>query len=151
MAIENKPSAMARRRIEAERRVRRLGRAAVLVLDANREDLGRLSRLFEREGAEVRTATSAAEALLLMRESLPDVLVSELPLPVADGLAFISEVRRDPSLQRVAAIALTGCLTSKVAAEDAGFDRFFVKPVDEDALLAEMTRMLGVRRRAVGS
>jgi len=151
MAIENKDAATPRGRVQADRRTRRLSRAAVVVFDSDRDDLEHLSILFEREGAEVRRATCAADALALLRERLPDVVVSGLSLPVAEGLAFISEVRRDPALQRVAAIAVTGSFTSRVAAEDAGFDRFLVKPVDEEELIGEMARMLGVRRRAVGS
>ena len=88
----------------------------------------------------------------MMHERAPDVLVVELPLPVIDGLDFIRSVRRDPSLQRTPAIALTrDARFASSAAEDAGFDRLFVKPVEDERLLTEVARMLEVRRRAAGS
>jgi CheY-like chemotaxis protein len=149
---DDKTSAM-RRRPGPAGAPRRLGRATILLVDGDPQTLERVSRLLEAEGATVRTATRVSDALAQMRERTPDVLVSELTLPPEDGFAFIRAVRRDPTLQRTPAIALTGDsrFASSITAEDAGFDRLFVKPADDELLIVEMVRMLGVRRRAAGA
>ena len=155
MGTENKAAIPRRGGTVAEaRRAQRLSRVAIVVEGvegAQSDDLERVEGFLAREGAEVRKAESSAVALSLLRERLPDVLVSGLALPLSPALALIAEIRRDPMLQCVAAIAVGSTPTHRFAAEDAGFDRFFVEPVDLETLVAEIVRMVGVKRRAVGS
>jgi DNA-binding response OmpR family regulator len=152
MGTENKAAMLRRAGASPDgRRAQRLTRVAIVVEGGPRDDLERVEGFLAREGAEIRKAESSAVALSLLRERLPDVLVSALALPVSPALALIAEIRKDPLLQCVAAIAVGGTLTHRFAAEEAGFDRFFVEPVDLETLAAEIVRMVGVKRRAVGS
>ncbi len=149
---ENKTSGRPPKRSAASSRARRLERGTVLVLAQDARASDALRGLFTAEGAEVRTTAGAADALAIMRDWGPDVLVVELSFPVVEGLDFIRAVRRDPALQRTPAIALArDARFAPRAAEDAGVDRLFVSPVEDERLLSEVARMLDVRRRAAGS
>jgi signal transduction histidine kinase/ActR/RegA family two-component response regulator len=112
----------------------------VLVVDDDQDALDMLSRLLGDAGASVRTATSAAEALALLRWIRPDVLLSDLAMPDEDGYSLIRSVRtlERESGRRTPAVALTAYVRvqDRARAVDAGFDVFVEKPVDPDELLS---------------
>jgi CheY-like chemotaxis protein len=88
----------------------------------------------------VRTATSAAEALALLRWIRPDVLVSDLAMPDEDGYSLIRSLRmvERQSGRRTPAVALTAYVRvqDRARAVDAGFDSFVEKPVDPEELVS---------------
>jgi CheY-like chemotaxis protein len=102
--------------------------------------------LLEQHGAEVRTAGSAAEALSLVRSWRPDVLVSDIGMPDADGYELMLRVRalgqKDGGFVR--AVALTAYASEEDArlARHAGYDRHLPKPVDAAQLLRHLVELL---------
>jgi PAS domain S-box-containing protein len=120
----------------------------VLVADDEPDTLDFLVAVLEGCGAEVTTASSAAEAFRLMREAKPDVLVSDIGMPDEDGYALIRKVRRlgDDEGGRTPAIALTAYAREedRRAAIRAGFQTHMTKPV-EPSELAEVIANLGGR------
>lgn len=66
----------------------------ILVADADEKLLITLSTLLSREGYEVRTALDGFEALAVMRDSLPDLLISALQMPNMSGFELLSVMRR---------------------------------------------------------
>jgi CheY-like chemotaxis protein len=114
-----------------------------------------LSFLLGEAGASVRTATSTAEALLLLRWIQPHVLLSDLAMPGEDGYALIRSVRAGerPGGPRLPAVALTAYVRvqDRDRAVEAGFDMFVEKPVNPDELLAVVSGLVESRRgRASG-
>jgi CheY-like chemotaxis protein len=107
-------------------------------------------------GADVVAVSSAADAILKLEQSIPDVILSDIGLPDEDGFALIRRVRRLPPTRggRVPAVAVTAFTLSDDAEEAtrAGFQRQFRKPVETQELfravaaLAESGRV--ERRRA---
>lgn len=90
-------------------------------------------------GAIVETADSVDGALARLQTFTPDVVVSDIAMPVRDGHDFIRAVRRLPApVGRVPAIALTAYARAEDAeqAMEAGFSRHLPKPVASDALAA---------------
>ena len=110
----------------------------------------------ELYGAEVVAVACAADAILELAQSAPDVIISDIGLPDEDGLALIRRVRKLPPSRggRTPAVAVTAFTLSDDAEEAtrAGFQRHFRKPVDSQALfgavaaVAELGRI--ERRRA---
>lgn len=105
----------------------------------------------EEKGFEFRSASKAADALEILKEWHPDVIVSDLGLPDEDGYSLIKKIRTLPDTQKAAipAIALTGYgVAEGNAAVSAGFQIFRSKPIDPDTLIsvvkevATMTRLL---------
>ena len=106
-------------------------------------------------GASVRSVSNAADAMLALEQSRPDVILSDIGLPDEDGLELIRRVRKLPPSRggRVPAVAVTAftlCDDAEEAAR-AGFQRHFRKPVETAALFAaleELGRAGAVERRA---
>jgi signal transduction histidine kinase/ActR/RegA family two-component response regulator len=115
----------------------------LLLVDDDQDALDMLALLLGEAGASVRTASSAAEALALLRWIRPDVLVSDLAMPDEDGYSLIRNLRmvERSSGRRTPAVALTAYVRvqDRARAVDAGFDVFVEKPVDPD----ELTSVIG--------
>jgi CheY-like chemotaxis protein len=111
----------------------------VLVVDNDADARDVLSTVLAQRGAEVLTASSAAEALGVLERDRLDVLVSDIGMPDEDGYALIAKVRALPPERggRIPAAALT----AYAGAEDrdqvlaAGFQRHVPKPADPVALV----------------
>lgn len=118
----------------------RLDGLRILVVDDEADTRDLLKQGLEYCGATVKVAESAAEALELLRYSVPDVLISDIGMPGTDGYDFIRQVRK-LSRQRggkVAAIALTAYTRTedRLQALRAGYDMHVPKPVELTELVA---------------
>ena len=118
----------------------------VLAVDDDRDALFLVSEMLEAAGARVLVASSAAEALMLLDEDPPDVLVADLGMPQVDGFQLIDRVRRHhkKAVREVPAAALTAFARSedRVKALRAGFHVHLAKPIDPMELLTTIA-MLG--------
>jgi CheY-like chemotaxis protein len=97
-----------------------------------------LKRILELEGATVICAPSAPTARKLIRETGPDILVSDIGLPDEDGYQLIRSIRSAGTENSgIPAIALTAFAGTedRMRAFEAGFTRFLTKPVDAEHLV----------------
>jgi PAS domain S-box-containing protein len=128
-------------------RAGKLGGVRVLVVDDEHDTREILSVMLTRYGAEIRTAGSAAEAMELFGQWRPDVLVSDIGMPVEDGYVLIKKIRALPPENGadVPAIALTAYASAqdKRNALAAGFQRHLAKPVEPVALAKNVALILG--------
>ncbi|MBO3463617.1 MAG: response regulator [Aetokthonos hydrillicola CCALA 1050] len=112
----------------------------VLVVDSSVDCCNLITVLLQSYGVEVQQAFSCKQALEIFGQWQPDVLVSEIALPLEDGYTLIQQVRttRGERGKTVLAIAVTGYDNEKMlqSALDAGFDLWFTKPFDFDEFLA---------------
>ncbi|HEY7182370.1 MAG TPA: PAS domain S-box protein [Blastocatellia bacterium] len=124
-----------------------LGGVRVLVVDDEHDTREVLSVMLTRYGAEIRTAGSAAEAMTVFSQWLPDVLVSDIGMPEEDGYALIKKIRALPQENGadVPAIALTAFASAqdKKIALAAGFQRHLAKPIEPVALAKNVALILG--------
>ncbi|BAU10275.1 two-component hybrid sensor and regulator [Leptolyngbya sp. NIES-3755] len=101
--------------------------------------------LLEQYGATVKVAASATEALPLVTHLLPDLIVSDLGMPLVDGYEFIQRVRQLPANQggEIPAIALTAYVREedRIAAIAAGFQAHLTKPLEPTELLKTILRL----------
>ena len=121
--------------------------ASVLVVDDDEDTTELFATALAACGAQVVTATSAREALRRLTARLPDVVVSDIAMPGADGYWLVNELRRLPderaaSLPVVAATAF-GREHSRARALAAGFVDHLVKPVEPEALCLAVARAMG--------
>lgn len=118
----------------------RLEGQRILVVDDDEDTTRTLEVLLSLQGADVRTATSAAQGLEIVQSFLPHVLVSDIGMPGEDGYAFIERVRALPPERggRVPAVALTAYarVEDRVRVLSSGFEMHLTKPVDPAELLA---------------
>jgi CheY-like chemotaxis protein len=97
----------------------------------------------EGEGAEIKTSARTFEALDVLREWMPDLIISDLGLPDEDGISLIKKIRSNSHHVNVPAIALTGYGKDEGArAMAAGFQLYISKPVEPDQLLNVVNKLL---------
>jgi PAS domain S-box-containing protein len=112
----------------------------ILVVDDEADTRDLLKQGLEFCGATVKVAESAGEALELMKNAIPDVLISDIGMPGTDGYDFIRQVRKlsRQSGGKVAAIALTAYtrIEDRLQALRAGYDMHVPKPVELTELVA---------------
>jgi CheY-like chemotaxis protein len=112
----------------------RLEGLRVLVVDDDVDALDLASAILTRAGAETRLAVSVAEALDVLRQWRPDVLVSDIEMPGEDGYSLMRTVRALNAEEggRIPAVALTayGRLQARLSSLTAGFSMHVRKPVD---------------------
>jgi two-component system CheB/CheR fusion protein len=123
---------------EPEERAGSLAGVRMLVVDDDSETASAFAALLQLEGALVATAHDGEDALALLERNHVDLLVCDISMPGMDGYELMGQVRTNPRLAQLPAIALTGYT---VGADDqraraSGFDLTLTKPVSLDALIA---------------
>ena len=113
-------------------------RCRVLVVDDNRDAAHSIGIFLALEGHEAYTAGDGREALEIAARLAPDAVVLDIGLPLLDGYQVARALREGPATRGALLIALTGYgqQQDRLAAESAGFDHHFVKPVEPTALVA---------------
>jgi CheY-like chemotaxis protein len=113
--------------------------------DTDARDL--LKTTLEQAGANVRVAASAPEALDLFTQRIPDLLVSDVGMPIIDGCALMRDIRCLPEREggKVTAVAVTAYAraTDRERALAAGFDMFFAKPFLVSEFLGALAALVG--------
>lgn len=112
-----------------------------LVIAEDEAALAKVLKLrLEMEGFSVRLAADGAEALRLLREEVPDLLVCDLMMPVMDGFAVTRAVKEDPALSHLPILILTALKRDQDIAEliRLGVAGFASKPYDSKALTEQI-------------
>ena len=115
----------------------------VLVLDDEADARDLVTAVLVKAGARVRTAGSADEAIALLREQAPDVVLSDIGLPSEDGYSFIRRVREISPNVPAAALTAYASIDDHRRALEAGFQAHVTKPiepVDLTLLVASLVR-----------
>jgi PAS domain S-box-containing protein len=123
---------------------------SLLVVDDEPDTRELLVAVLEHHGACVTAAACVSEAIAVMKERAPDVIVSDIGMPEADGYDLVRWLRalEDERRRRTPAVALTGFARPEdgARASEAGFDAHMAKPVDPVALIRVIERMAIDRR-----
>ena len=121
--------------------------AASILLVEDKDSLRAMLRLaLEAQGHTVIEARDEAEAVTALRQSQPAVVLSDLRLPVGDGLGVLRAAKEaDPELPVIVMTAY-GSIQDAVAAMKQGALDFLAKPVDPDHLILLVARALAQRR-----
>ena len=104
-----------------------------LIADDNEQNLYMLRALLEGHGYEVVSARNGAEALEAARPEPPDMIITDILMPVMDGFTLCSEWKSDERLKRIPLVFYTATYTDPKDEELAlglGADKFIVKPMD---------------------
>lgn len=128
----------------------RLDGLRILLVEDDDDSREVLQVTLEQSGASVtgcNSVPSAINSITGPNGSIPDLIISDIAMPDADGYALISHIRGLPEEAggRVPAIALSAFATeqSRLRAIEAGFDRYATKPFDPDNLIREAAQLTG--------
>jgi len=119
-----------------EQKVHSLHGLDVLIVEDSADTLELLSAVFSREGANVTTAASAAEALHQAVVKRPGIIVSDIGMPETDGYQLLDQLRLIPGLKDVPAIAISGYASEedREHALSVGYLALVPKPIDVEVL-----------------
>jgi len=95
-----------------------------------------LKMRLEIEGFSVRTAGDGAEAMAMIRDRHPDVIVCDLMMPVMDGFEVTRALKQDPQLKSIPLLILSARKVQKEIDQltRLGVDGFIAKPFDSKEL-----------------
>jgi chemosensory pili system protein ChpA (sensor histidine kinase/response regulator) len=107
-------------------------------------------RLLERNGMRVLTAKDGVDAVSLLQENLPDIILLDIEMPRMDGYEVAAHVRGDPRLKNIPIVMITSRVSEKHRARaiELGVDDYLGKPYQESQLLDAIEPLVN-RRRAV--
>ena len=117
----------------------------LLVVDDNEQNLYMLQVLLRGHGYEVASAGDGAEALEQARRDPPDMIISDILMPVMDGFTLCREWKRDDRLKAIPLVFYTATYTDPKDEELAlslGAERFIVKPVEPDVLVRMLREVI---------
>jgi two-component system, cell cycle response regulator len=117
----------------------------VLIVDDAPEIRRIHTRFLHASGMEVLTAENGIDALALARRAVPDVIVTDVMMPIMDGLALCRRLRAEAATQRVAVVAVTGAADQAQAALAAGCDAVLAKPCSRALLLTTIQLLIDHR------
>lgn len=120
-------------------------RGRVLIVDDDRKILDLLIELLEFEGYEIATATDGTEAIGLSIGFVPDVIVSDVVMPVLGGLELCRRLKEDPRTAGIPVLLISGRIPSDDAGIDglnAGADDYLDLPFRNEELLVKVARLV---------
>jgi CheY-like chemotaxis protein len=110
--------------------------------------------ILERAGYQVQTANDGKEALTMLTEHPPDLVITDIEMPNVDGIALTANIRSHPRLANIPVLIVTSRTNEDDHRRglDAGADALIVKSAfDEPSLLSAVSRLLGDARELDGA
>ena len=122
---------------------------SILVVDDNIELLDAIKHGFEIAGFETRIAASAEEALEVLNENSPDIIICDVLMPGMDGYEFYQTVLNEPELCTIPFVLLTAQADAEEVrkGKTSGCDEFLVKPFNLDDLIDIVSGKLSVAKK----
>ncbi len=127
-----------------------LAPAVLLVVDDNQANRALMAGIFERTHHRVLFANNGQEALDLLNQGRPDVVLLDIRMPVMDGQTTLAEIRKQASMASLPVIAVTASSKSGEEHElQAQFSGFIRKPFSRQTLFLALAEFL--QKTSVGS
>ena len=123
--------------------------ADIVIADDSPVQLEALRYELEKNGHRVRSGINGMEALEHVRSSPPDLIISDVIMPIMNGYEFCREIRKNPAYERIPVILLTALTdTQDVAlALESGADSFITKPFNSEYLQVRIRQILSIEHK----
>jgi len=119
-----------------------LTRKSILVVEDDEPLRNLMESLLLIEGFEVRSAVDGPQALRLIDEQTPDLIVLDLMLPWMNGIEVLTTLRQQPHLLSVPVLVTTGTATSTFDLRSFNPVRVMRKPLDVDTIVSTIRSLL---------
>jgi PAS domain S-box-containing protein len=122
-----------------------------LVLNVDDNDGARYAktRMLQVAGFEVIEAATGGDALLLVKERAPDLVLLDVKLPDINGLEVCKQIKSDPTTSSTLVLQTSAALihrNDKIRALEGGADNYLVAPIEAEELVANVNALLRLRR-----
>ena len=104
----------------------------ILVIEDNEQNRILMRQILTYHGYDVLEATDGLTGLEMARAHMPALILLDIQMPVMNGFMVIRELRNNPELRKIKAIAVTSFAMKgdREKALQAGFDEYVTKPID---------------------
>lgn len=116
----------------------------ILIVDDEIDITQTFAWLFEWNGFEVLSASNGQQALEVLDKRIPDIVISDCMMPIMGGVELSRRIRNNPATEKTPIILMSAAPPQENFAE-ATFDVFLQKPFRFDALLGEVSKLLGTQ------
>jgi signal transduction histidine kinase/DNA-binding NarL/FixJ family response regulator len=119
-------------------------RRKILIVDDKEVNRAVVVEVLDSLGFECAEATNGEEGLTVAREFLPDIIITDLVMPVLDGFEMTRRLRQMPELKNLVIIASSASVLKKDQFDslEAGCNDFLPKPIDVEQLLVRLQKYL---------
>ncbi len=119
----------------------------ILVVDDNPDMRAYVSSILRTKGYQVQTARNGSEGFHIAKELLPNLIVTDLMMPVVTGLEMIRMIRSEETLKGIPIILLTAKVDedTRIEGTERGADAYLAKPFNDRELLAEARNLLALK------
>jgi two-component system, sensor histidine kinase and response regulator len=126
------------------------GTGCVMVVDDDARSRALACDLLRADGHDVVVAESGPQALRLVADRCPDVILLDVMMPGMDGFEVCRRLKRDPFTAAVPVLIVTavGARDARLKAIEAGASDFLIKPIDVQEMLFRARNAIAVRRLA---
>ncbi len=125
-------------------------KGTVLYIEDNPDNRLLVKRVLLSEDYELMEATNAFEALRVLENARPDVILMDINMPDMDGYTLTAKIKSLPGFERTPIVAVTANVMrgDKERTLEAGCDGYIQKPIDIDQLTREIERFMMRRTNA---
>ncbi|GAB4332051.1 MAG: sigma-54 dependent transcriptional regulator [Candidatus Abyssubacteria bacterium] len=121
-------------------------RATILVVDDEKNTREALSKILTEDGYDVLTAADGYQALNLVTQEEPDIILADLKMPGMDGLELLSRTRLKGFDTPFVMMTAYGTVETAVEAMKKGAENYLTKPVNIDELEIQIKKILDHRK-----
>lgn len=120
---------------------------SMLIVEDNKEIQSLLKRILNTMFKHLYIANNGAEAYIMVKSYIPDIIISDIVMPQMDGLQLCEKLKADVSTSHIPIILLTarGDINSKNIGYKSGADAYMSKPFDEETLTTVIVNLLKSR------
>ena len=117
----------------------------ILVVDDEPNIVRSLTYILMKEGYDVSTAEDGEQAMNMVRESKPHLMILDVMMPNKSGYDVCHEVKSDPELRDIQVVMLTamGQEGDREIGLSQGADEYFTKPFSPRVILSKVNELLG--------
>jgi CheY-like chemotaxis protein len=117
----------------------------ILIAEDNAVNRELLRELLEMRGYTVVEACDGEEALRMIEQTQPDLLLLDIGMPLLDGFGVVSKIRENPQMAALPVVAVTAYAMQgdREKILNSKFDGYLSKPVNARSLAEELERLLG--------
>src|SRR5882762_5954796 len=118
--------------------------STILLAEDNAINRELLREILETRGYTVLEACDGQQALQMIEQAPPDIVLMDIGMPILDGFATLSRIRQNPRLTSLPVVAVTAYAMQgdREKIIDAGFNGYLSKPVNFHSLGMELERLL---------
>ena len=126
------------------------GKSTILYVEDNADNRTLVRRILLSQGYALLEAVNALDALNILKETRPDLILMDINMPDMDGYTLTTKIKLMPGFERIPILALTANVMrgDKEKTLEAGCDGYIQKPLDIDQLTREIEKFIARRTNA---